>query len=69
MYAVLTERRLLPPNGLWGGGNGGKGRNLLIRSGRAVPLPGKANLNLKAGDRIRIETAGGGGLGERLGLP
>ena len=58
---LLTERRMIPPYGLRGGGEGKKGKNLLIRRGRVVPLPGKANLNLRAGDRLRIETAGGGG--------
>ena len=60
---LLTERRMIPPYGLRGGGEGKKGKNLLIRRGRVVPLPGKANLTLRAGDRLRIETAGGGGLG------
>jgi len=62
---LLTERRSLAPYGLQGGGKGKTGKNLLIRSGRVVPLPAKGNLNLKAGDRIRIETAGGGGWGRR----
>ena len=60
---LLTERRLIPPYGLRGGGKGKRGKNLLIRNGRVVPLPGKANLNVRAGDRLRIETAGGGGMG------
>lgn len=60
---LLTERRTLSPYGLRGGGKGKRGKNLLIRRGRIIPLAGKANLNLKAGDRIRIETAGGGGWG------
>lgn len=60
---LLTERRSIPPYGLSGGRNGKKGKNLLIRHGRIFRLPGKVNLSLKAGDRIRIETPGGGGWG------
>ncbi|MDP6559242.1 MAG: hydantoinase B/oxoprolinase family protein [Candidatus Binatia bacterium] len=62
---LLTERRLTAPYGLKGGGRGRKGRNLLIRNGRTVALPGKANLHLKAGERIRMETTGGGGWGTK----
>lgn len=60
---LLTERRSIPPYGLWGGKSGKKGRNLLIRRGRIYPLPGKVNLSLKAADRLKIETPGGGAWG------
>lgn len=40
---------------------GKKGRILLIRRGKTLPLQGKARLTVRAGDRIRIETSGGGG--------
>jgi N-methylhydantoinase B len=36
-----------------------------VRGSRRSRLPGKANIDLKAGDRIRIETPGGGGWGPR----
>jgi N-methylhydantoinase B len=61
---LLTERRLFAPYGLRGGGKGKKGRNLIVRNRKTIALPGKADLNLKAGDRVRIETAGGGGWGK-----
>ncbi len=57
---LLTERRRYAPWGLRGGGRGAVGRNL--RDG--TPLPGKVRLELHAGERLRIETAGGGGWGE-----
>ncbi len=60
---LLTDRRSTSPYGLRGGREGKKGRNLLLRGHKTVPLPGKASLNLSAGDRLRIETAGGGGFG------
>lgn len=57
---VLTERRLHAPWGLSGGEPGQPGRNLL----NGNPLPPKVSFELKAGDRLRIETAGGGGYGK-----
>ncbi len=60
---VLSERRRLAPYGARGGGPGGSGRNTLIRDGREEALPGKIQLQLRKGDRLRIETPGGGGYG------
>ena len=56
-YTLITERRRHPPRGRDGGGDGAKGRNLL----NGEPLPSKAAGDLKPGDRLRIETPGGGG--------
>jgi N-methylhydantoinase B/oxoprolinase/acetone carboxylase alpha subunit len=61
---VLSERRQRPPYGARGGQPGGRGRNTLIRDGKEQTLPGKIELRLQAGDRLRIETPGGGGYGE-----
>jgi len=63
--SVLSERRVLAPYGLYGGGEGKRGANYLIRSGRRHTLPGKASVRLAPGDHIRIETPGGGGWGRR----
>jgi len=60
---LLTERRRYPPYGVLGGGPGGRGRNTLIRDGVETVLPGKIELQLRSGDRIRVETPGGGGYG------
>jgi N-methylhydantoinase B len=57
-YTLITERRRHPPRGLGGGGDGALGRNLL----NDAPLPSKAEGDLVAGDRLRVETPGGGGL-------
>ena len=52
------------PFGLAGGEPGAKGRNLCLRAdGRAEELPGRATVRLAPGDRLRIETPGGGGWG------
>ncbi len=60
---VLSERRQRAPYGLGGGASGGRGRNTLIRDGREQALAGKVQLQLKKGDRLRIDTPGGGGYG------
>ena len=60
---LLTDRRRLAPYGVLGGGPGGIGRNTLIRDGKETPLPGKVQITLRAGDRLRVETPGGGGYG------
>jgi N-methylhydantoinase B len=56
---LLTERRRRGPYGLAGGASGTPGRNLL----NGAPLPAKAERSVAAGDRLRIETPGGGGFG------
>lgn len=61
---ILSERRLFRPYGLRGGSPGAPGRNTLISNGRAILLRSKANLQVKAGDILRIETPGGGGYGK-----
>jgi N-methylhydantoinase B/oxoprolinase/acetone carboxylase alpha subunit len=60
---VLSERRRRGPYGAQGGKPGGRGKNTLIRDGREETLPGKVELRLRPGDRLRIETPGGGGYG------
>lgn len=64
---VLTERRRLQPYGLAGGQAGACGKNSLISAGQVHELPAKVSLLLKAGQRIRIETPGGGGWGSAQG--
>jgi len=60
-YTLLTERRRHQPQGRDGGGDGEIGRNLL----NGDPLPSKAEGALRTGDRLRIETPGGGGSGRK----
>jgi N-methylhydantoinase B len=63
-FSLLTERRRHAPPGARGGAPGARGANLLSRGGRAPrPLPGKAEGELLPGDRLRVETPGGGGHG------
>ena len=58
-FSLITERRRHPPPGAAGGEPGARGRNLL----NGEELPGKVDGELAAGDRIRLETPGGGGHG------
>jgi N-methylhydantoinase B len=58
-YSLITERRRHPPPGTRGGRPGRTGRNLLD----GQELPGKASGVLEPGQRLRIETPGGGGYG------
>ncbi len=61
---MLSERRRYAPWGLQGGKPGAPGRNVLIHANGAVEtLSGKFTRHLSAGDRLRIETPGGGGWG------
>jgi N-methylhydantoinase B/oxoprolinase/acetone carboxylase alpha subunit len=61
---VLSERRTERPWGVLGGSPGASGVNVVIRrDGRVEPLGAKARVRLAAGDRLRIETPGGGGYG------
>jgi N-methylhydantoinase B len=61
---VLSDRRARPPYGLEGGEPGQTGRNSLIRGGRLTSLSGKARIEVRQGDVLRIETPGGGGFGK-----
>jgi N-methylhydantoinase B len=60
---LLGERRRVRPYGLAGGGPGAPGRDWLIRGTRRRRLPGKVTLRARRGDRLCIETPGGGGFG------
>ncbi len=57
--SILSDRRVRGPYGLAGGKAGRPGKNAL--NGR--PLSGKTSFEARPGDRVRIETPGGGGFG------
>ena len=61
---IVSDRRKSKPFGLAGGEAGQSGRNVLLRKGREKRLPGKTALSVQKGDRLRIETPGGGGYGK-----
>ena len=70
MLSVLSERNVIPPYGVAGGGAGAPNRFTVIRDGRTVEpsdVPGKVSaFPLEAGDIVREETVGGGGYGDSL---
>lgn len=57
--SIVSERRVRAPFGLAGGEPGAKGRNCLD----GEELAGRARVTVKAGQRLRVETPGGGGHG------
>jgi N-methylhydantoinase B len=65
--SLLSDRRRRPPYGLDGGEDGSTGRDHIIHRGRARAIASKGSWQLEAGDRVRIETPGGGGYGKGKG--
>jgi 5-oxoprolinase (ATP-hydrolysing) len=62
--SLITERREIAPWGAVGGGPGACGVNWRVRAdGTRERLPGRATLQLAPGERLRVETPGGGGWG------
>jgi N-methylhydantoinase B len=62
--SLLADRRKRGPYGLSGGRDGKVGCNFIIRDGQTRAISSKGSWELQPGDRIRIETPGGGGHGE-----
>ena len=64
-FSLIAERRRHAPPGALGGEPGARGRDTLIEPGEGRPqvLPAKVTGTLHRGERLRIETPGGGGYG------
>ena len=63
--SLLSDRRVVAPYGAAGGSDGATGKNQIIRaSGERSTLGGTANVSVEPGDRIIIDTPGGGGYGK-----
>ena len=61
---LLADRRTRGPWGLARGSDGLSGTASIVRADGAVkPMPGKFSARLRPGERIRIESPGGGGWG------
>ncbi len=58
--SLISERRRYSPWGLQAGGSGMPGANFLNEQ----PIGGKQQIEIRKGDRLRIETPGGGGWGK-----
>jgi N-methylhydantoinase B len=62
---LVSERRRFAPWGLAGGGDATPGRNTLFRAdGTVEDLGARAQVEVDNGDRLRVETPGGGGWGD-----
>lgn len=67
VMSILSERRTLQPYGLHGGEPGSSGINLLRRkNGVVVNLGGRCSGTINEGERLCIQTPGGGGYGPVL---
>jgi 5-oxoprolinase (ATP-hydrolysing) len=64
--SLLTQHRVEAPFGLQGGQPSQCGRQTLVRNGQSTLLDGCTTFEAQAGDRVIIETPGGGGWGTPL---
>ena len=61
---LLADRRSRGPYGLSGGTEGAPGRTIIVRKdGSEEEIPGKTSVRLRSGEKIRVESSGGGGWG------
>ncbi|WP_043363161.1 hydantoinase B/oxoprolinase family protein [Belnapia sp. F-4-1] len=64
-FTANMDRFVHAPYGLAGGAPASTGKLVLTRGGTESPMPPKSdNVPLQRGDRIRLETSGGGGFGD-----
>lgn len=65
-FSISTERNMLSPWGLAGGGEGRRSRCYLKTGGTVEPLLGKTTRAIPPFCTVALETAGGGGFGDPL---
>jgi N-methylhydantoinase B len=62
---LLADRRSRGPYGLSGGADGAPGRTIIVRhDGSEEEIPGKTSVRLRSGEKVRVESPGGGGWGK-----
>jgi len=67
-FSILSQHRDSAPFGMAGGGDGAVGRQTIVRAdGSCRTLQGVDGCPVEAGDRLVLETPGGGGYGESEG--
>ncbi len=60
---IHSQRRIHRPYGLQGGAPGQAGINRIVRDGVETTIGGEATVQVRPGDRLIVETPGGGGWG------
>ncbi len=63
--SIQSERRKISPKGINGGENGKTGKNIRIEDKINEELNSKVSLSMGKGEKVRIETPGGGGWGKK----
>jgi 5-oxoprolinase (ATP-hydrolysing) len=64
-FSILSQHRVSAPYGMAGGGEGAVGRQVVIRAdGTRHELSGIDGCEMSPGDRLILETPGGGGWGD-----
>ena len=62
-YQSYSDRFTLPPDGLFGGENGGAAFTCVLRGNEKIMLDSKTSFQLAKGDRLVMSTGGGAGYG------
>ena len=63
-FSILSQHRVSAPFGMAGGHDGAVGRQVIVRNdGSRQEIAGTAGCSLRPGDRVILETPGGGGYG------
>ena len=68
-YSLLSDGAVMPPFGVLTGQSGARVESFIIRDGKRIdfPTPGKVGgFPMKEGDRLILQSAGGGGYGDPL---
>ena len=68
-YSLLSDGAVMPPFGVLTGQSGARVESFIIREGKRIdfPTPGKVGgFPMKEGDRLILQSAGGGGYGDPM---
>ena len=63
-YQSYSDRFTIPPEGLFGGGDGGAAFTCVLRGNEKIMLGSKTSFRLAKGDRLVMSTGGGAGYGD-----
>jgi len=63
-FATYGDRFKIAADGLFGGEQGSRARNYVLRGSETIELTSKCQFQLRKGDRLVMQTAAGGGYGE-----